>query len=214
MLFLPAMTEVRVEFERIGKRFGNRTVLTQLSGALEPGRVVVVAGPNGSGKSTLLNILAGVLRPSRGTVVYRSGSAELPRGSWFERLGVAAPDMAVYEELTALENLAFFARVRGLRARADEHAALLEELGLAAREHRRAVGTFSSGMKQRVKLAQAVLHRPAVLLLDEPSSNLDEAGHRVVAALVERFRARAAVAVASNDPREIAWGDARIDLAL
>jgi len=69
-------------------------------------------------------------------------------------------------------------------------------------------------MKQRVKLALAVLHDPAVLLLDEPSSNLDEAGHRVVAALVGRFRARAAVAVASNDPREIAWGDARIELAL
>jgi ABC-type multidrug transport system ATPase subunit len=69
-------------------------------------------------------------------------------------------------------------------------------------------------MKQRVKLAQAVLHRPAVLLLDEPSSNLDEAGHRVVAGLIERFRTRAAVAVASNDPREIAWGDARIELAL
>jgi heme exporter protein A len=208
------MAAVRVEFDRIGKRFGNRTVLTQISGRLEPGRVCVVSGPNGSGKSTLLNILAGVMRPSRGTVCYRAGDTELPRGTWFERLGVAAPDMAVYEELTALENLDFFARVRGLRSQAEEHAALLEELGLPMREHRRAVGTFSSGMKQRVKLAQAVLHRPAVLLLDEPSSNLDEAGHRVVAGLIERFRTRAAVAVASNDPREIAWGDARIELAL
>jgi len=215
VLFLPAMTGgVRVAFDQIGKRFGNRTVLARVSGVLEPGRVVVVAGPNGSGKSTLLNILAGVLRPSRGTVSYRSGDGELPRGRWFERLGVAAPDMAVYEELSALENLGFFARVRGLRAGAGEHAALLEELGLGPREHRRPVGTFSSGMKQRVKLALAVLHDPAVLLLDEPSSNLDEAGHRVVAALVGRFRARAAVAVASNDPREIAWGDARIELAL
>lgn len=205
---------MRVVFDQIGKRFGNRAVLAQVSGVLEPGRVVVVAGPNGSGKSTLLNILAGVLRPSRGTVSYGAADGELPRSRWFERLGVAAPDMAVYEELSALENLAFFARVRGLHAGAGEHAALLEELGLHAREHRRPVGTFSSGMKQRVKLALAVLHRPAVLLLDEPSSNLDEAGHRVVAALVERFRVRAAVAVASNDPREIAWGDAHIELAL
>jgi heme exporter protein A len=205
---------VRVAFDQIGKRFGNRAVLAQVSGVLEPGRVVVVAGPNGSGKSTLLNILAGVLRPSRGTVSYRAGDGELPRARWFEWLGVAAPDMAVYEDLTALENLAVFARVCGLHAGASEHGALLEELGLGAREHRRPVGTFSSGMKQRVKLALAVLHDPAVLLLDEPSSNLDEAGHRVVATLVERFRGRAAVAVASNDPREIAWGDARIELAL
>ncbi len=69
-------------------------------------------------------------------------------------------------------------------------------------------------MKQRVKLAQAVIHEPAVLLLDEPSSNLDTAGHDAVARLVDRFRARAAVAVATNDPREMAWGDARIELAL
>ena len=69
-------------------------------------------------------------------------------------------------------------------------------------------------MKQRVKLAQAVLHEPPVLLLDEPSSNLDEAGHEVVAGLVARFRERAAVAVATNDPREMTWADARIDLAL
>jgi heme exporter protein A len=202
-----------VTFEDVGKRFGNRPVLAGVSGALAQGRVVVVTGPNGSGKSTLLNILSGLLRPSRGTVRYDDGSEELPRRRWFARLGVAAPDMAVYEELSALENLRFFTRLRGLRLREDRLASLLADLGLAPREHHRPVVTYSSGMKQRVKLAQAVVHSPAVLLLDEPSSNLDAAGHAVVAALVQRMRESTAIAVATNDPREAAWGDEGIELA-
>jgi heme exporter protein A len=214
VLCFALVTQLRVSFEGVGKRFDARTVLAQLSGVVEPGRVLVVAGPNGSGKSTLLNILAGVVRPTRGEVRYHRDGEDIPRTRWFAHLGVAAPDMAVYDELTAVENLTFFARLRGLETGLDSIQALLVELGLTAREHGRCVGTYSSGMKQRVKLAQAVIHEPAVLLLDEPSSNLDTAGHDAVARLVDRFRSRAAVAVATNDPREMAWGDARIELAL
>ncbi len=201
-----------IEFDRIVKRFGSRTVLSNVSGAVRPGTVTVVAGPNGSGKSTLLNVLAGALRPSSGRVRYLADGGELERAHWHERLGMAAPDMAVYEELTALENLEFFARVRGIDADDRRLGELLAGLGLAVRDQRRRVGTYSSGMKQRVKLAQAVVHEPDVLLLDEPSSNLDEAGHRAVADLVARYRDKAAIAVATNDPREVAWGDAAIKL--
>ncbi len=207
------MANVTVTFENLWKRFGGRAVLAGVSGSLRAGKVVVVSGPNGAGKSTLLNILSGLMRPSRGSISYREGGAEVPRRSWFSRLGVAAPDMAVYEELSALENLAFFARVRGLAADAGALARLLEDLGLPRSEHRRPVATYSSGMKQRVKLAQALLHDPAVLLLDEPSSNLDAGGHEVVASLVRQRRASTAIAVATNDPRETAWGDEEIDLA-
>jgi heme exporter protein A len=206
--------DIRVEFVKVGKWFGRRTVLAGVSGSLEPGRVLVVAGPNGSGKSTLLNILGGVIRPSRGTVTYLDGEGAMPRSRWFERLGVAAPDMAVYEELSALENLRFFARLRGLAPGDGDITTLLESFGLPPREQRRPVSTYSSGMKQRVKLAQAVIHEPPVLLLDEPSSNLDAAGHAAVADTVARFRRRGAVAVATNDPREMTWGDAQIELAL
>ena len=214
MIISNAMARISVEFTKVGKRFGTRAVLAAVSGTLRPGEVLVVAGPNGAGKSTLLNILAGVLRPSRGAVSYRRGDTLVPRREWFENLGMASPDMAVYEELSAVENLRFFGRLRGRAVADGALGELLETLGLPVREHHRPVGTYSSGMKQRVKLAQAALHAPAVLLLDEPSSNLDAAGHEAVAALVARFRPRAAVAVATNDPREIAWGDARLDLAL
>jgi heme exporter protein A len=202
-----------VTFEGVAKRFAGRLGLAPASGTLEPGKVLVIVGPNGAGKSTLLAIVAGLLRPSKGTVTYRSAGSALPRDEWFTHIGMAAPDMAVYEELTAIENLRFFARLR--RRHRDEASlhALLEELGLAAADHTRPVGGFSSGMKQRVKLAQAVLHDPAVLLLDEPSANLDEAGHRKVAEVVEKFRGHAAVAVATNDPREMAWANERLELA-
>lgn len=205
---------IRITFSGLGKRFGSRSVLKGVTGELRPGCVVAVTGPNGSGKSTLLNLLAGLLRPSSGTIEYRRGDTRVPRHRWHTLLGVAGPDMAVYEELSALENLRFFARLRGLARTTGELERLLEDLGLQARDLRRPVGTFSSGMKQRVKLAQAVVHQPEVLLLDEPSSNLDETGHDTAAALVAGFRGRAALAVATNDPREMAWGDERIHLGV
>jgi len=209
-----AAVGVTVEFDRIGKRFGTRRVLSGINGVLSAGSVLVVTGANGSGKSTLLNILSGVMRPSTGSVRYRDGERELPRTEWSSRLGVAAPDMAVYDELTAMENLRFFAHLRGRRDSDGQLAALLDELGLSVADQSRRVGDYSSGMRQRVKLAQAVIHEPDVLLLDEPSSNLDTAGHAVVGRVVERFRTRAAVAVATNDPREMAWGDARVELGV
>ncbi len=202
-----------VTFEDVGKRFGDRSVLAGVSGQLRPGVVLVVTGPNGAGKSTLLNILSGLIRASRGVVSYRDGRGELPRERWFSVLGVAAPDMAVYEELSAMENLRLFTRLRGLRRSDTSLAALLQELGLAPREHHRPVATYSSGQKQRVKLAQALVHTPPVLLLDEPSSNLDAAGHELVASLLAQRRPTTAIAVATNDPREMAWGDEEIALA-
>lgn len=204
---------VTVRFDGVVKRFGRQRVLAGVSGELRPGQVLVVSGPNGSGKSTLLNILAGLLRPSRGEVRFLDGDTALPRQDWYPRLGVAAPDMALYEELSALENLRLFARLRGGSEGDAFLAALLEELGLATAHHHKMLGAFSSGMRQRVKLAQAALHRPAVLLLDEPSANLDEDGHRRVGTLVDRLKPATAIAVATNDPREMAWGDAKIELA-
>lgn len=204
---------VVVTFEGVAKRFAGQLGLAPVSGCLQPGKVLVVAGANGAGKSTLLAILAGLLRPSRGIVDYHKAGTQMPRGAWFSHVGMAAPDMSVYEELTAIENLVFFSRLRRCPAHPEKLHALLEELGLARADHTRSVAGYSSGMKQRVKLAQAVLHGPDVLLLDEPSANLDEAGHERLRALVERHRAHAAVALATNDPREMAWADERLELA-
>lgn len=188
-------------------------MLKGIGGSTSKGKVLVVTGPNGSGKSTLLNILAGLMRPTQGEVVYWQNGNTLERSLWYRVLGVCAPDMAVYEDLTALENLRFFLRLRGLPQDEAYASSWLERLGLAAADFRRPVRQFSSGMVQRVKLAQAMIHQPAVLLLDEPSSNLDKSGHELVAKLVRELKEGSAIIVATNDPREVAWGDEVLELA-
>ena len=176
------------------------------------GEVLVITGPNGSGKSTLLAILCGLLRATRGAVHHTRGDEDLDRASWRHHLGVVAPSMAVYEELDAMENLRFFARVRGLGTADDRCRRCLEMVGLDPMR-KTPVRGFSTGMAQRLKIAQAVLHDPDVLVLDEPGSNLDPAGKDW---LEEHVRSLAAagktVLLATNDRREMQWGERHVAL--
>ncbi len=204
---------VRIRFDGVGKRFGLRAVLREVSGEADPGSVLVLTGPNGSGKSTLLQILAGLIRPTRGSVRYLEGDGEIPRHEWRHRIGMAAPALALYEELTAMENLEFCARVRGLEVNHERCRSCLEEVGLDP-DRKTPVGGFSTGMQQRLKLAQAILHAPPVLLLDEPGSNLDPAGQDWLAAFVrEMVHEGRTVVVATNDRAEMEWGESRVALS-
>ena len=204
---------VRVEFDGLGKRFDLRVVFSGVSGRALPGEVLVVTGPNGSGKSTLVTILCGLLRPSRGEVRYIVGEDELvPRSAWRRHLGIVAPAMSLYEELDALENLEFFALVRGMRESSARCQECLEIVGLDP-GRKTPVGGFSTGMRQRLKIAQAILHDPAVLYLDEPGSNLDPAGQDWLEEMVASERERGTtVILATNDRREMEWGGRRVAL--
>jgi heme exporter protein A len=205
---------ISISFSDVAKRYDLRVVFRAVSGEARPGEVLVITGPNGSGKSTLLAILCGLQRPTRGAVRYElEGGRALPRDEWGRHLGVVAPAMAVYEELTAVENLRFYSKVRGLRRRDDDHRALLERVGLDP-DRSTPVRGFSTGMAQRLKIAQALLHSPAVLFFDEPSSNLDPAGQdwleEHVRTLVEERRT---IILATNDRREMTWGSRNVALA-
>jgi heme exporter protein A len=203
---------VFIRFEDLGKRYDRRVVFKGVGGAAEPGSVLLLTGPNGSGKSTLMAILTGLLRPTRGTVVYVRGGEDLHRSRWRYHLGVVAPSMALYEELSAVENLEFFAKVRGVRIAREALHRLLSGVGLEPGRTTPVVG-FSTGMQQRLKIAQAVLHDPAVLFLDEPGSNLDPAGHDWLEGWVaDRARNGSTVVLATNDRREMEWGDRRVEL--
>ncbi len=204
---------VSIEFSDVAKRFDARVVFRGVSGRAEPGGVLVVTGPNGAGKSTLVTILCGLARPTRGTVRYCRPDGEIPREGWRHCLGIVAPAMAVYEELDGLENLRFFARVRGLAVSDDELAACLAAVGLEPRRPTPVRG-YSTGMAQRLKIAQAMVHQPAVMFLDEPGSNLDPAGQDWLEEWVRSLAAaRRTVVLATNDRREMEWGTSHVALA-
>ncbi len=212
----PVRRAVTIRFEGIGKRFGRRVVLRDVSGRAAAGSVLVLTGPNGSGKSTLLQIIAGLIRPTRGRVRYLEGGddgTEIPREAWRHRLGMAAPALAMYEELTAMENLEFCARVRGLPADVDMLRKRIAGVGLDP-DRRTPVGAYSTGMQQRLKLAQAVLHDPDVVLLDEPGANLDPEGQDWLEGFVRELAGEGrTIVVATNDRDEMAWGTDRVALS-
>ena len=168
-----------LRFESIRRRFGRLAVLEGVSGEVASGGALLVTGPNGSGKSTLLRCLAGLLVPEAGTIEYTEGDGPLDIAARRRRVGFISPDLSFYGELTVRENLAFFARLR--RAELARGLEVLDRLGLPL--DRRAAN-LSSGMRQRLRWGWALMHRPHLLLLDEPFQNLDAAGERVTRELL------------------------------
>ncbi len=203
---------VRVEAQGLSHRYGQRrTHIHELAFAFDGPGAVAVTGPNGSGKSTLLRIMAGLLRASSGTFMMQVGGVALKPGERRGALGLATPDLAFYEEFSATENLVFAAHAHGLASPATAAATALERVGLTPRAGD-LVAAYSSGMKQRLRLAFAMLHEPAVLLLDEPGSHLDDAGRAVVRSVVEHQAARGLVFIATNDPLERALAPREVSL--
>lgn len=168
-----------LRFADVTRRFGRLRVLRGVSASVESGEALLVTGYNGSGKSTLLRCLAGLLAPDAGTIEYREGGKTLEVAERRRRVGMVAPDLAFYSELSVAENLEFFARLRRIDVRRG--FALLERLGLPSD---RLAGALSSGMRQRLRWTFALLHRPRLLLLDEPFQNLDAAGEEATRALL------------------------------
>lgn len=203
---------VALRLNQISKSFGARRVLRGVDLDASGGEIVVVAGPNGSGKSTLLRVVAGLIRPGRGEVALTIDGRDCGAPAARRRAaGYVSPDLALYPELTGAENLAFFAAVRG-EAPGDV-GAKLEAVGLGRRGDD-PVGAYSSGMRQRLRLALALQHGPRLLLLDEPGLALDGDGAALLEALVRGHRESGGlVLLATNDPREAAWGDRRVALA-
>ena len=203
-----------VAADRVGRRVGARVAFSGVSLRAGAGGVCVVSGRNGAGKSTLLRILAGLLPPSEGRTLVSVGGAELDPQARRRAIGYVAPDLTLYRELTAAENLEFFARLRGQHPTRENLIAVLTEVGLRGRG-RDPVGSYSSGMRQRLKYANVLLAAPPVLLLDEPTANLDVDGVGMVERVLARHRARGGAAVvATNETRELAWGDSMVEIGM
>ena len=195
------------------RKYYSRTLLfANISFELRPGEVLAIAGWNGSGKSTLLRILAGLVRPSAGEVEMFCRNKPIPRESRRQFLGMVAPALSLYEELTALENMEFFCRVRGISYDRKGCLNIMERVGLAEQAGK-ICRNYSSGMKQRLKLVQALLHKPPLLLLDEPGCNLDSKGMKIVEDIISDQRKFGMAVIASNEKREVDYADRIINLS-
>jgi ABC-type multidrug transport system ATPase subunit len=202
---------VRVAADNISKRFNRKAVFADLSFVVESGQVFGIIGRNGSGKSTLLKILGGLLTPSSGAVTHALNGAPVDSEKLYAEIGYAAPYLVLYEEFNAVENLQLYARIRRMDMDQRQAKDMLESVGLPV-DRKDPVRSFSSGMKQRMKLLFATMHRPPLLLLDEPISNLDADGREVVRRIVDEARGSRTVIIATNDDEDIALCDATVSV--
>lgn len=170
-------------------RFAELTALDRVSLDVARGEIVGLVGPNGSGKSTTLAVAAGVLAPVGGTVAADGVRRDHDPDAFAMRVGLVPQDAALYDELTAADNLTFFGRLYGLGGRDLRRrvARVLSRVRMTDRARHR-VGTLSGGLKQRINLAAALLHDPPVLLLDEPTAALDPAARDALFADLFRLR--------------------------
>ena len=194
------------------KVFNRRVVFAGISFEVKSGEVLTITGPNGSGKSTASKIICGLLTPTSGEVVLVNNGKKIERDEIHLHVGFVAPYLELYGEFTALENLQIEARARGLKWR--ENGKLLEILELVGLFNRRndELKSFSSGMKQRLKYAAALIHDPDIVVFDEPTANLDVAGAEMMFALVDKYRKEKIVVLATNDEKEASLGDVKVVL--
>ena len=162
-----------IKVKKLVKRFGLKTVLRGLDFEVQPGEFVALLGPNGAGKTTFLRILASLSRPSVGSVDIAGYSLPKQAAAVRARLGVVSHMPLIYDDLTAEENLTFYARMYGIENAGTRITEVLEMVGLEVRR-RDLVRTFSRGMQQRLAIGRAVLHDPDVVLFDEPYTGLDQ----------------------------------------
>ena len=202
---------IRLNAEKLEKRFGSKTVFSNLSINTET-PIVGIAGMNGAGKSTLLKCFAGILKPTSGAIQWFQNSGKIKKKNLKNHLGFAAPYIQLYEELTVRENLSFIQKVRSLNPSSTIEG-FLKPFGAESLVDLH-FGELSTGQKQRVKLTAAIMHDPEILLLDEPGSNLDEAGKEIVEQLVNQFSGKnRMVVIASNQKEELSLCKEIIELS-
>ena len=194
---------MKISLEHISRRFNREWIFRDVNYVFESGTSYAILGANGAGKSTLLQVISGSLSSSEGIISYSKDGISLNPENAFKHLSMAAPYLELIEEFTLRELIDFHFRFKKYRTGLDRDS-LIDLLGLKKSEHK-AIRYFSSGMKQRVKLALALCSDADMILLDEPASNLDQQGLEWYLSLAERFSSDRLLIVCSNQIQEYSF---------
>jgi heme exporter protein A len=192
---------IRIIADNLTKTFNRRKVLENISFSISAPYCLGITGKNGAGKSTLIKIIAGLLEPNSGKIDYEIEKKRFSTDAALSKIGFLSPYLQLYDEFSALENLIIYDDIRESKKDQKVYANLLEKVGLYERRNDY-LRTFSSGMKQRLKIAFALSNSPEVLLFDEPTSNLDESGIKIVHNIMEEHKKNGILIVATNDKND------------
>lgn len=196
------MSSYSIQSQNLSKLFGRRLIFKDINFNWAEKGIFGISGPNGSGKSTLVKIVAGLIAPSSGKIIHKNSACEIIPEKLHNHIGFVSPYLVLYEEFSAWENLKIFAKIRGVVFNEEKVTHYLTQFLL---ENRKTdlVKTYSSGMKQRLKFIFALMHSPEVLIFDEPTSNLDEEGKKVVYKIIEDESKHSIVIIASNEVKDL-----------
>ena len=198
---MPANTEEKITLKAVNltRKFDRRPIFKDVNFELTMGSATAITGRNGSGKSTLIKIIANLLIQSSGELNLFSGTEKIKKENIYKYIGFVSPYLNLYDEFTGFENLKIISDIRGWGHENIDTA--LTRVGLIHRKND-LLKIYSSGMKQRLKIAFAILHNPKVLLLDEPTSNLDLDGISVVDDIANEYKKDRILIIATNDAHE------------
>jgi heme exporter protein A len=196
------MSSYSIQSQDLSKLFGRRLIFRQINFSWDEKGIFGISGPNGSGKSTLVKIVAGLIAPSAGKIIHKNSNGEIIPEKMHNHIGFVSPYLVLYEEFSAWENLKMFANIRGISLNEERVNIYLKKFLLDSRKND-LVKTYSSGMKQRLKFIFALMHSPDVLIFDEPTSNLDEEGKKVVYDIIREEAKLRIVIIASNESKDL-----------
>jgi heme exporter protein A len=191
--------KISLQISSLRKEFDRRPVFKNLDFSLTNSDSIAITGRNGSGKSTLIKVLANVYTQTSGNIELTLDGKNIERQHYYRYLGFVSPYLNLYDEFTGYENLHFVTKVRGINR--DGIDDILTRVGLYERRHD-LVKIYSSGMKQRLKIAFSIIHNPLILMLDEPTSNLDAEGIKTVDSIAEEYKNGRILIIATNDEHE------------
>ncbi|GGG16918.1 ABC transporter ATP-binding protein [Paenibacillus aceti] len=188
-----------IQVHQLTKKFGERTTVKGISFALEKGSCTALLGPNGAGKTTTLRMLAGLMAPTSGQITRLGQDQNQGRRSEQNQIGYLPQHPSFYKWMSGMEFVVYAARLSGMSKQEarEEAEAVLERVGLQAASRRR-ISDYSGGMKQRLGLAQALVHHPDMLLLDEPVSALDPVGRREVMELLQELKGETTILLSTH----------------